>query len=51
MIEKLNKYSIEISEKDEEIITIKKRYGIEDSDIEENHQFIDIIPTEEEEWN
>ena len=50
LIEKINKYSIEISEKDEEIITIKKKYGIEDSDIEENYQSSDIISAEEEEW-
>ena len=49
LIEKINKYSIEISEKDEEIITIKKEYGIEDSDIEENYQSSGIISTEEEE--
>ena len=48
-IEKINKYSIEISEKDEEIITIKKEYGIEDSDIEENFQFSSVTSTEEEE--
>ncbi len=51
LIEKINKYSIEISEKDEEIITIKKEYGIEDSDIEENYQSSGIISNEEEEWN
>ena len=50
-IEKINKYSIQISEKDEEIITIKKEYGIEDSDIEENYQSSGIISAEEEEWN
>ena len=49
LIEKINKYSIEISEKDEEIITIKKEYGIEDSDIEENYQSTGIISNEEEE--
>ena len=49
LIEKINKYSIEISEKDTEIITIKKEYGIEDSDIEENYQSSGIISTEEEE--
>lgn len=51
LIEKINKYSIEISEKDEEIITIKRDYGIEDSDIEENYQTSGIISIEEEEWN
>lgn len=49
LIEKVNKYSIEISEKDEEIIIIKKEYGIDDSDIEENYQSTGIISTEEEE--
>ena len=49
MIEKINKYSIEISEKDEEIITIKKEYGIEDSDIEASFQSSSITTTEEEE--
>ena len=49
LIEKINKYSIEISEKDEEIITIKKEYGIEDSDIEGNYQSASIISAEEEE--
>ena len=49
LIEKINKYSIEISEKDEEIITIKQEHGIEDSDIEENYQSSGIISTEEEE--
>ena len=49
LIEKINKYSIEISDKDEEIITIKKEYGIEDSDFEENYQSTGIISAEEEE--
>ena len=49
LIEKINKYSIEISEKDEEIITIKKEYGIDDSDFEENYQSTGIISTEAEE--
>ena len=49
LIEKINKYSIQISEKDEEIITIKRDYGIEDSDIEENYQTSGIISIEEEE--
>mgnify|MGYP004228641085 FL=1 len=51
LIEKINKYSIEISEKEEEIITIKRDYGIEDSDIEENYQTSGITSIEEEEWN
>ena len=49
LIEKINKYSNEISEKDEEIITIKKEYGIDDSDFEENYQPTGIISNEEEE--
>ena len=49
LIEKINKYSIEISEKDRELITIKKEYGIDDSDFEENYQSTGIISTEEEE--
>ena len=49
LIEKINKHSIEISEKEEEIITIKKEYGIEDSDIEENYQSPPITSIEEEE--
>ena len=49
LIEKINKYSIEISEKDEEIITIKREYGIEDSDIEDNYQSSRVISNEEEE--
>ena len=48
LIEKINKCSIEISEKDEEIISIKKKYGIEDSEFEEHHQHSGIISTEEE---
>ena len=48
LIEKINKYSIEISEKDEEIITIKKEYGIEDGDIQESFQSPSIAYTEEE---
>ena len=49
MIEEINKHSIEIAEKDKEIVTIKKEYGIEDSDIEENYQSSGIISAEEEE--
>ena len=49
LIEKINKYSIEISEKDYEIISIKKEYGIEDSDFDENYQSSGIISNEEEE--
>ena len=49
LIEKINEYSIEISEKDDEIIKIKKEYGIEDSDIEENFQSPSITSIEEEE--
>ena len=49
LIEKLNEYSIQISEKGEEIITIKKEYGIEDSDLEENFQSSSLNSIEEEE--
>ena len=49
LIEKINKYSTQISEKDEEIISIKKQYGIEDSDIEESFQSSSIVSIEEEE--
>ena len=49
LIEKINKYSTEISVKDEEIITIKKEYGIEDSDIEKNLHTSNIAYSEEEE--
>ena len=49
LIEKINKYSTEISVKDEEIITIKKEYGIEDSDIEKNLHNSNIAYSEEEE--
>ena len=49
LIEKINKYSTEISVKDEEIITIKKEYGIEDSDIEKNLHNSNIADSEEEE--
>ena len=49
LIEKINKYSIEISEKEEEIIVIKKDYGIKDSDIEERFEAPSVISTEEEE--
>ena len=48
-IEKINKYSIEISEKEEEIIVIKKDYGIKDSDIEESFEATSVISNEEEE--
>ena len=49
LVEKINKYSIEISEKEEEIVTIKKEYGIEDSDIEERLEPSGITFIEEEE--
>ena len=49
LIEKINEFSIEISEKDEEIIIIKKEYGIEDSDIEENLHSSGVTSIEEEE--
>ena len=49
LIEKINEYSIEISEKDDEIIKIKMEYGIEDSDIEENFKSSGITSIDEEE--
>ena len=49
LIEKINKYSIEISEKEEEIIVIKKDYGIKDSDIEERFEATSVVSQEEEE--
>ena len=49
LIEKINKCLVNIGEKEEEIIIIKKDYGIEDSDIEENFQFSSVITAEEEE--
>ena len=49
LIEKINKCLVIISEKEEEIIIIKKEYGIEDSDIRENFQSSSIISAEEEE--
>ena len=49
LIEKINKYSIEISEKEEEIIVIKKDYGIKDSDIEERFEATSVVSHEEEE--
>ncbi len=49
LIEKINEHSVEITEKDNEIIKIKKEYGIEDSDIEENFQSSAITSIEEEE--
>ena len=45
----MNKYAFEISKKDEEIISIKKEYGINDRDIEENFQSSGITSIEEEE--
>ena len=49
LIEKINKCLVNIGEKEEEILIIKKDYGIEDSDIEENFQFSSVITEEEEE--
>ena len=49
LIEKINKCSINISEKEQEIITIKKEYGIDDSDIEETFHSSNIVSVEEEE--
>ena len=49
LIEKINQYLNQVSEKGEEIIMIKKEYGIEDSDLEENFQSPSTNPSEEEE--
>ena len=49
MVEKINKYFSEIRIKEEEIITIKKEYGIEDSDIEKNIEPPIVSFSEEEE--
>ena len=49
LIEKVNKYLIDISAKDEEILNIKKEYGIEDSDIEASFDASDAKSIEEEE--
>ena len=49
LIGKINKYSIEISEKEEEIVAIKKEYGIEDSDFDDLSASSNSIPIEEEE--
>ena len=49
MVEKINKYFSEIIIKEEEIITIKKEYGIEESDIEKNIEPPIVSLSEEEE--
>ena len=49
LIEKVNKYLIDISAKDEEILNIKKEYGIEDSDIEASFDASDAKSIDEEE--
>ena len=49
MIKKINEYSSEISEKEDEIVAIKKEYGIEDSDIEQRFETSKMISVEEEE--
>ena len=49
LVEKINKFLIKISEKEEEIIFIKKEYGIEDSDAEESSEIQNVIFKEEEE--
>ena len=47
-VNKINGYTVEISKKEQEIISIKKEYGIEDSDIEQRFESIDLDSTEEE---
>ena len=49
LVEKINKFLIKISEKEEEIIFIKKEYGIEDSYAEESSEIQNVIFKEEEE--
>ena len=49
LIEKVNKHLIDISAKDEEILSIKKEYGIEDSDIETSFDASDVKSIDEEE--
>ncbi len=49
LIKKINEYYGEISDKEEEIILIKKEYGIEDSDIEGALDSPSVIFHEEEE--
>ena len=48
MIEKINKFSSDIFEKETEIVAIKKEYGIEDSDIEQRYESASLISQEEE---
>ena len=48
LIENVNNLNIEIARKEEEILIIKKEYGIEDSDIEHTLNSTAIISSEEE---
>ena len=40
---------MEISEKEQEIVVIKREYGIEDSDAEQSSEFSNTLPIDEEE--
>ena len=47
-IEDVNNFQSSILAKEEEIVSIKKEYGIEDSDIEQNGPILDDVHLEEE---
>ena len=49
LTEKINKILMEISEKEQEIVVIKREYGIEDSDAEQSSEFSNTLPIDEEE--
>ncbi len=49
IVKNINNLSIEISEKEDEIINIKKEYGIDDSDIDKNIVLSNTGPLSEEE--
>ncbi len=49
IIKKINQYASEISEKEDEIVSIKKEYGIEDSDFERRFNTSNVISPDEEE--
>ena len=49
LVKKINELSSEISEKEDEIISIKKEYGIDDSDIDKTMVSSNIVYSDEEE--
>ena len=49
LVKEINQYSEEINDKDEEISSIKKEYGIEDVDIDKQIESSNIISVDEEE--